>query len=595
MLLNKAIHLLYLSTLLLLSSTSFAADDGWDPNDIASAIEASKQQQTTERSFMDDYEDAVRLSLLSTSPQPAAAARGPALAPTPGLVPSGRRAPIVHYQDTSMSEDDAFQLALKLSATQETEKKATDLAPAPLPAFPPKAAATYPVPARTTEQPREVKIPVQLAPQHTDRQTATQQQLEDLVGYLLRMRYDVRNVIGNIMEAHFEGIVNPGCMFADPIAPLFANPFAVNPLESAKEKIRGSFKEYCGGKGYDYNAALPLLEHMLQRYVTDEAVFKQYLEAYGRVYSTLSAPTLSLLPLIKTKLAVTQDMAQPQAFERIAEADRALEAGIKGHEIVKLFETLRAEHDRVAAFLRTPIPPAAFLANAPKIDLALLFKVKEATTQPADKAPVEPAKPKYIDRTSSPLDPKITVFKDRLDQLFADKIRTAQQQLAESVMVFGQSVAPVQYKAIEDNINRVWNVLPKPTVPLKPITTIKDLVAFYRPILTDLGHTVADVQKVEEALNQSSPTQPANQYDINILRDIRPHDYLFMVFAHIYRFYQIAKPHNPGDANTLMAMFFNGIIEQGTHCQAGLVGRLHQIHKQTLDIMIDYYYHTPIQ
>jgi hypothetical protein len=583
MLFDKPKYLYYLSTLLLMSTSTVAAENPDDDEEMRQVIALSLQTAK--------FEDEIRTQRAQAKAQ-------------------AREAKVEEKEKKLTQEeedmDSLLDMMLGMPGASKEAAKRSAFSPSTLTLsaqLTPEQKEKAPVPeplhahvqagdVRIVEQPRELKAAVQ----RDQLPVVITPKLAELVRYILGYRYEVRTYFGNMMDP-LSFIEQPMCMGADPTYGL-----ATNLLESCiKEKLT-SFKAYCVDKQYDYEAALPLFDHLFKRYIAGEVAFHKFLESYNKIYAFLTSDASPVKPLIAAKVFGP-------------EGDQAFVEGMQRIGLAQMYGNLKTEYAGITAILKN-LTSDIFLSTVPQEDLDRLTTGQKGPVK-VENTEKKVEMPRFVDRSAMPLDKAILDYQQEIGGVFQRKMQemnelvakyekdkqqgamTAQRcrelsdaALNESVMAFGQIVARDHYKRVDRAINNMWAIF-KDKLPA-PITKIDQLVAFYQTILKDLGHTQFDVKKVEEALKHSAPTNNANQFDINILKDIRPHDYLFMVFSHIYRFYHMVKPHNPDKANVLMGIFFNALIEQGTHCQAGCVGRIHVPHKETLDMMIDYYYHTPI-
>jgi hypothetical protein len=167
----------------------------------------------------------------------------------------------------------------------------------------------------------------------------------------------------------------------------------------------------------------------------------------------------------------------------------------------------------------------------------------------------------------------------------------------ETVMAYGQIVAPAHYANLEAQINNLWGVLKV----LDPVTQqdvakskidgigqVQDLYNKYKG-KDDLDLSLAKCTSIDTALT--------NSFDRHTRKDIMPinlggrtqYDYLLMVSSQVYRFNQAVRAQNKALANDLLGAFFNALVDQEHACPTGMVGRMLMIHKMTLDLLIDYY------
>jgi len=406
-------------------------------------------------------------------------------------------------------------------------------------------------------------------------------QLSEGVKYILANPGEIRGKINQLVEK-VENIIDPYMLGWNQIAqlPNPENPFRV---DEVKGNAWGRFEVHCSNQNINPVVVEPLFAYLWDRHIKENPFLKAFMATYSDIFTKMKASEAEINAMLEP---ISQNGTPSEG--QIAEVSTLMtRLGIQ-HS----YEALQGQRDTVMTNLLQALEdirktPECFIEQAQQegVHLNLLNLLVEEERAP-EISQGEKEKEEDICLPSRPaLDVSILDFQQRLNEEFIKRETKGGQ---ETVMEFGETVAKLYYEDIEHHLNALWGQL-FPGKAALPNPSIEEILALHQKVKGHLGHEDADFRAIEGGLRNSHKRYLSGAHAGYLTNGKTQYDYLLMVSAQVLRFEELIGLENKELTGLLLTSFFNSLVDQKNACQAGMVGRMFQIHKQILDHLIEYY------
>lgn len=401
--------------------------------------------------------------------------------------------------------------------------------------------------------------------------------LKVLATYIVARRGAIRTSLNYIFDESFQFVEHPFCAAVCGGIKLDKDPLK---LGDVKTQAHQDFIRFCGDKDFNVEAAQSFFTYFWDQILPHKSL-TVFMDTYTKLFELASKPQ------IKEALVMANSPDGEDAFKQLL-----MTAGI-----VPLYGQLKTQKE---AFIKNELDamtPEWLITQSPRIDVKVLLTGKKAAAQLITQ-PIEEKKPEYIVRPL--LSPAVSGLLKDLSREFEERKKGTEGDPSETVMIYGNITAKNYYQRLEDNLNDLWISLNGGLVqaiarPRKTIKAIEEIMALHEEVKDQLGHKGKELEIVKGVLRESLKrhTTPLQRLTLYLTGEKTQYDYLLMVASQVFNFYHVVKEANKDTAYALVGIFFNALIEQQNRCQAGMIGRMLTVHKTNLDMLVDYYYHTP--
>jgi hypothetical protein len=389
--------------------------------------------------------------------------------------------------------------------------------------------------------------------------------LSKLVEYILNSRGQVVNQFTSLINEKLSFIEMPFCLCVQTLE-LSQNPFA-----DIKNDIKGKLFTYCEDKGFNYEVALPLLEHYFIRHLDHQISTHLATKTYLKIYQQISGSILELSKMSEDDLT--------RKFN---------ELGLPG-----LYQDLKNQNNDLGKHIRSLCLTAQdFLVEAPKVYLTkLLWVGDKKVNKPHSNFPIPFAdemkvEPKRVVRPELPTN--IVALQMQVADEFDSRKKLSGD---ETVMVYGEKVAKQYYLKLEDAIQDLFGRLNTAKQPMHGLKDVQGIKNFYELVKGELEHNQKDQTLVATALKlaQDRQNNPSLRITAYLTDGRTAYDYLLMVASDVNKYFNLLKNSNKEEAYTLAGVFFGKLAEQDKQCQGGLTGRLFTVHSSILNMLVSHY------
>jgi hypothetical protein len=352
-------------------------------------------------------------------------------------------------------------------------------------------------------------------------------------------------------------------------------------LKSIRQKEQNYFQEFCEKENLSYGTVLPLFSAFWDRIEQNEFI-KAFRQANQQLKKAIEDNESSIKTLLQNE----------NFFVNFDENTKVYKKKIESFGLVDLYHKIYSINSEVSRFINSLAQegPEQFLAQSPAINWSLLLNKQEVVRPTAGKA--EDKKPKIFMRPV--LEDSLIGFQKTLNFEFESRQGKGGD---ETVMYFASKVAKVYHEEIERNINKIWDKIDFPPSSAHPVNNIGQIIELHNRAKAYLGHGDVESREIGEILQTSYTRHKENPMTV-YLGNKTQYDYLRMVFAQVLRLDEEIRKQDDEKANEFLSFVFSVLLGQmeeypgGTKkiaCQGGMTGRLFQIHKMTLDRLIEYY------